>query len=186
MISANDWIWRPTCQFLHALHKPGEGNTTLPSGWRNPSYHPNVAQHPSATPYPTPYTRTHMSQQPNQAQHALNPPPAGWMSLEETLSILPGPLFEDLSGTPRPPPAACPPPPDASLPPKARHVALVFVVGGVTASEVACMRALARECAHDPTGVARMCVIGSTKLLSGDQLLGSFYDSIPSSLRSEK
>ena len=122
-----------------------------------------------------------------QAQHALFPPtPGGWMSLEETLSILPGPLFEDTTGTPHAKRGMTRPPPDAAAARKTRHVALIFFVGGVTAGEVSLVRALARETAHDPDGVSRLCIIGTSKLLSGDQLLASFYDPFPNALRRDK
>ena len=57
---------------------------------------------------------------------------------------------------------------------KGRHVALVFFVGGVTSSEVSLLRLLARQNKAD--GLVRECIIGSTKLLSGDQLLASFHE----------
>eukprot|EP00288_Rhodomonas_lens_P014363 CAMPEP_0177694878 /NCGR_PEP_ID=MMETSP0484_2-20121128/3164_1 /TAXON_ID=354590 /ORGANISM="Rhodomonas lens, Strain RHODO" /LENGTH=604 /DNA_ID=CAMNT_0019205777 /DNA_START=155 /DNA_END=1965 /DNA_ORIENTATION=+ len=73
-------------------------------------------------------------------ERALSPPVGGWTSLEETLRPLPGPLFETVQ---EPTHAHTPPgfeAPPISRPPKTRHVAMIFFLGGVTCGEISAVR----------------------------------------------
>ena len=124
-------------------------------------------------------------------ERALAPPPGGWPALEETLRPLPGPLFEIAQ---QPTTAHTPAgfeAPAIRRPPKTRHVALVFFLGGVTAAEVSGLRLLMQQqdsaraaAASSASGgaagaaarVARHLLVGTTKVTSGDALLASCLD----------
>mmetsp|Transcript_1248 Transcript_1248/g.2696 ORF Transcript_1248/g.2696 Transcript_1248/m.2696 type:complete len:665 (-) Transcript_1248:35-2029(-) len=118
------------------------------------------------------------------AENALFPPGGDWTAAEEMFSLIPGPLFEHVQ--PSLPTAATvtTPPKTAARAANTRHVALIFFVGGATCAEVSSIRHLARQQTRGSAGnISRHYIVGTTKLISGDSLLGTFHDLLPTPAR---
>jgi len=106
-------------------------------------------------------------------ERAVRPPPQGWASLEESLKILPGPLFQRTQEPKRRPGPWDITPPVCGAQSKPRRVVLVMFVGGVTFSEVSALRFLSRQ----QQGGASI-VVATTKLTSGEALIGTLCDTL--------
>ena len=99
-------------------------------------------------------------------QKALFPPREGWLSLEDTLKDVPGPLFEAYQPTGR-----------ESDDKRVKNV-LVMFVGGITWAEISGLRFLAKH--YNDTrraGTAELrLLIGTSRIAGGDTLINDLAD----------
>lgn len=93
----------------------------------------------------------------------------GWTGLEDVLRHLPGKNFERIE-----PKSAKGKGTTAGVPDLASKVVLVYVIGGVTYSEIAALRFLGKKKGY-------RFIIATTAILNGKRMLNSFIEYPPTS-----